>query len=271
MPYAKQSIAVLRYGAVGGHATGFFVDTRNHGHVCVTAAHVFHRDRHPGPDRAHILVNGKPARLIFNAFEEYGIDVALVSIPTELDVAALTFHSPGVSRNDQSAFYSHAWSAPKAQPNRLMFTKIWGVRFGPEETIDNDADPEKVTAVKQWLLRSDVAKRPTQFEPAIFQPGWSGAPVFNVRSLVVDHRVIGVLSSHAGDREATAVSVESLDFLEPREAQTDEILPPPLVVRRQATVDATAELAALRFAEITDQEICPKISEPASPYDEQRV
>jgi len=270
MPLPKRSIAVLRYSTDNtGYATGFFVDTKNHGRVCVTAAHVFRRDHHPGPDRTHILVNGKPSKLVFDAFETHGIDVALVAIP-ELDPKELYFHTPGVSQHGESAFYAHAWSAPKSQPLRLQFTKIWGIRFGPDEMLDNEADPTKALPVKQWLLRSDVAKRATSYEPAIFQPGWSGAPVFNVRSSLTDHRVIGVLSSHAGDREATAVSVESLEFLEPREVQGEEIMPPPLTERQPTTPGGTAEVAAMRFQEILEQSICPKIIAPDSPYDDSK-
>jgi hypothetical protein len=267
-PYPSRSIAVLRYpqGSTG-YATGFFVDTKNFGAVCVTSAHVFFRDRHPGPDRTKILINGKLATLKFDAFKAFGIDVALIDIPEDFDRASLIFHTPGVSLNDASAFYAHAWSAPREQPQRPVFTKIWGVRFGPHEAIDNDADPEVARPVKQWLLRSDVAKRPSRYEAAIFQEGWSGAPVFNVRSAVSDSRVIGVLSSTAGEREATAVSVESLEFLEPREEQREEIMPPALVRRGGQAADAVAEVAALRYAEIIEQDICPKITEPSSPYD----
>lgn len=272
MPLPNRSIAVLRYpqDPSKGHATGFFVDTKHHGKVCVTAAHVFSKGFHPGSDRTKILINGKQAELVYDAFIAFGIDVALVTIPRDLDQDALVFHTPGVSLKGESAFYAHAWSGPKADPSALTFTKIWGVRFGPHDVIENEADPIVAVPLKRWKLRSDVGSR-DRSEPAIFQPGWSGAPVFNVRASPQDQRVIGVLSKTNGDREAFAVSVESLEFLEPRETQIDEVFPGEVWApgRSQGGPPLTlADVGALRFEEILNQRVCPKIRiAPPSPYD----
>ncbi|MBV8547076.1 MAG: hypothetical protein JO093_20115 [Acidobacteria bacterium] len=277
MPLHTQSIVVLRYpgDAAKGHATGFFVDTKHYGRVCVTAAHVFSKNFHPGPDRTKILVNGRLTELSYNAFDTLGIDVALVKIPHDLSQDMIICHTPGVSLRGDSAYYAHAWSGPKADPNSLTFTKIWGVRFGPLETIDNDADPLVAERYMRWRLRSDVGSR-DRSEPAIFQPGWSGAPVFNVRAAIANQRVIGVLSKTNGDREAFAVSVESLEFLEPREPQNDEIFPVPPGskwvpdLRADASQTTLADINAQRFEEILNQRAVPKIRAPLSPYDQLR-
>jgi hypothetical protein len=246
---------------------------------------VFSPDHHPGPDQTKILVNGLLTELEFDALKHHGIDVALVKIPPQLDQSKLVFHKRGLSRAGGTAFYTHAWSAPRSDPNNLFFTKIWGVRFGPADAMDLRADPRVAKSAKAWVLRSDVSRPPTKFETALFQTGWSGAPVFNVRQSLEDHRVVGVLKIVAGFRDATAISVESLDFLEPLEEQDLEARPTRelpswwdrLIKKRPATTafafDAVARreerdnLYAVRFEETSGQIVCPKIPEPRSPYD----
>jgi hypothetical protein len=283
VPPPQRSIVRLTYATEEPrheYATGFFVDTREFGKVCVTAQHFFRPGFYHGPkgEPKKALVNGKLAELIFDAYEEYGIDVALVTIPPDLPAEEIYFHTVGISRKSNSAFYAHAWSGSREEPTGLHFTKIWGVRVKLQPAIDGAAKARKEMPVVWWSLQSHVAKLPEPFDTQFFQSGWSGAPVFNVRSEVDAPRVVGVLSKHVGERDAKAVSVESLEFLEPREPKLDdtEVMPPALNPQYQQAIEQVSsdrlsrrEIALLKFQEIAGVPPVPKIAAPPSPYDDE--
>ena len=279
MPLVRESIATLRYATeqpFPEHATGFFTDTVKYGKVCVTAGHVFMTGRYRGPDGPKkILVNGRLADLIFDAYDAHGIDVAVVSIPDDLPNEQRVIHPLGISVKSGAAFYAHAFSASKDDPDELCLTKIWGVRIKIEPSYDRTVNPRTALPAARWRLQSHVAKPPTPFDPAFFQPGWSGAPVFNV-SLDPNPHVIGILSKHVGERDAKAVSAESLDFLEPRTSGTDanEYMPPFLNPRLQKAFEkanqetfSRSEIARLQYEEIAGP-LVMKIVAPPSPYDD---
>jgi hypothetical protein len=280
----RESIVTLRYVTdepTEEYATGFFLDTREHGTVCVTAGHVFIPGHYRGPQNPQkILVNGRLAELKFNAYPEYGIDVALTTIPPDLPPEELYVHTAGISCRSGSAFYAHAWCGSKEDPNELQFTKIWGVRIKLDPSRDRNVNPRVARACVRWRLQSHVAKLPEPFDPQFFQAGWSGAPVFNVCSDFSHHQVIGVLSKNVGDRDAKAVSVESLDFLEPRTtgAEAHEIMPPLLNPKLQRAIEqanreslSRYDLAREKFEEIMGEPVVLKITEPRSPYDREEA
>lgn len=305
IPYDTDSIAILRYPPSGsdrqpkGHASGFFVESEEYGPVCVTCAHVFHPEYHPGPDRTKIMVNGHLANLKFDAFEHYGIDIALVEIPPTLDTSNLTFHELGATERRGRAFYAHAWSPTVEEGEQLVFTKIWGARTKLWEGYDSRAAATHARKYKTWLLRNDIKReQPAQFDPTHFHQGWSGAPVFNVRERLDEHAVIGVVSIVSREprgemrREANAISIESLAFLKPKRRQEREARP--VRARRSAlrTLLASfmtepdeerfdlafeddagpgsatlASIATARFEETADEVVCPPVPWAPSPYD----
>lgn len=277
----EESDAELKY------ASGFFVETQDYGRVCVTCAHVV--AKHPGPDKSRLFVNNFPATVKFDAAAELGIDVALLEVSEDLVGTGIHFHQLGTSSALNRIYYSHGWSTLPAQPNTVEFIKVWGPRF-ERTSLRRVFAGARSHAV--WRLRNDIydPKSGRSFSTKNFSPGWSGAPVFNVRPNVRDHRVIGVLSIVAEEEgKALAVSVEELDFLRPAEAQvgegwfgrapesrlqqlagrlgiTQRSVAPRYVIRFDEG-EPEQKLYSLRFMEITSQPVCPPISEPPSPYD----
>jgi hypothetical protein len=291
MTLTAKSIALITYAAdlrdsegPVRYATGFFVETERYKKVCVTCAHVF--EQHPGPDRDLIFVNGIPAKLLLNAAGEYGVDVALIEPPQQiLEDREIHFHRLGRSRAVNRIYYSHGWSLLEGYRDAVKLVKIWGPRL--ERSTVQHLPPRPVTHTV-WVLRNDVydPQSGRQFSARNFAPGWSGAPVFNVRPPGERDRVIGVLSvvAEEGSR-AVAVSIERLDFLYPADDETQEGwvsqveptvweklvgrlgTPPPPRFQIRYDQSEDPKLFHLRFTEITKQPVCPPVPEPPSPYD----
>jgi hypothetical protein len=281
-PLPWESIARIRYATdepMPEHATGFFARTAKFGDVCITAGHVFMPGRYRGPkDPKVVLVNGRVAQLVFDAYSAHGIDIAVVSIPADLPPEHVHLHRLGVSVKS-GAFFAHAWSGSKDDPDELEPAKIWGVRSKLEPSCDRKINPRVARDAARWRLESHVAKPPMPFDTAFFQTGWSGAPVFNVCR---DERpyVIGILSKHVGDRDAKAVSIESLDFLDPRapNADANEYMPPFLNPKLQKAFEqayrgslSRHEIARLKYEEIAGKPLVMKIVAPPSPYDREET
>jgi len=289
-PTAK-SIALITYAAdlrngdgPPRYATGFFVDTQRYGKVCVTCGHVF--KQHPGPDRESIFVNGTRAKLLLNAADDLGADVALIELPESMrQDPELYFHRLGRSRAINRIYYSHGWNLLEGYEDAVKLVKIWGPRL--ERSAVQHLPPRPVTHAV-WVLRNDVydPQSGRQFSSRNFAPGWSGAPVFNVRPPGQGDRVIGVLSVVADEgARAVAVSVENLDFLYPADDEAQEgwvgqaeptlweklvgRFSAPRTPHFQIRFDQAEDpkLFHLRFAEITKQPVCPPVPEPPSPYD----
>lgn len=291
-PLSEKSIAQITYPAddrprrEGGleWASGFFAETEQFGRVCITCAHVFHD--HPGKDRQVVLVNGYPARLLLDAWQDFGVDIAVVEVPEPLQAdAEISYHSLGVATTPHRVYYCHGWSPVAGTPGVLELVKIWGPRLPGGPVRAPQAGRRAYTV---WRLRNDVPDDDSglAFSTKNFQRGWSGAPVFNVRRRMEDDRVVGVLSVVQADgRAGLAVSVEKLDFLRPADPQQDEgrlvriergwidrLLPG----RRNGDgfeivfqdTDRPPTLYEARFQEITNLDVSPPVPPPRSPYDQ---
>ncbi len=295
MPLSKESIAKITYSPSLGtdtdeplrYATGFFINSEEFGPACVTCAHVVHA--HPGPNYDVLYVNGHQTAVLLDAGRDFGVDVALLQVPPKVLESGITFHLLGRSSAVNRIYYSHGWSVLQGQESAVEFVKVWGPRFDHStvQSLRAGTTPHNV-----WRLRNDVfdPKSGRTFSTKNFAPGWSGAPVFNVREDLHEHRVIGVLSIVAEQEgKALAVSIESLDFLRPADEQCREgwFGPAPenfwrrlggrlglkaaglrtQVIRYD---DETPErhLHNIRFREITAQPVSPPRPAPPSPYDD---
>lgn len=231
MSLATSSIAQLYYPGEPPifAGNGFFVETAEHPEgVCVTCAHLF--DEHPGraSERHKIIVNGHESRLLYSAWEEHEVDVALVEIPEGArEDQSVVFQKLGVSDETAGAvFYICSWS-PEDGGSRI-FVKVWGARLERQEFSAGSGGKTHF----RWRLRNDRpdAEAEVKHSTKNFKKGWSGAPVFNVRSQLEDHRVIGIFSSvEKSDPEsgsvvtgARCISLATLDFLRPAEWQEGE-------------------------------------------------
>jgi hypothetical protein len=291
MIYSQKSIALITYTPSASseetlkYASGFFVETEQYGKVCVTCAHVV--ERHPGPDKNILYVNDCPTSVCFNGNQELGVDVALLKVPQEVLDSGVHFHKLGRSASVNKLYYSHGWSLPRGQ-SFVELSKVWGPRldYSTAKTLRRGSQMHTV-----WRLRNDVPDKNLgrSFSTSNFSPGWSGAPVFNVRRNIDDHRVIGVLSVVAQEEgEAIAVSVELLDFLRPSEEQTEEgwvcrapenplrhwiekltgrSYPTEYILSFSDEEASDDQLYNVRFSEITQQPVSPPSLQPPSPYD----
>jgi hypothetical protein len=272
----------LSYANGFNYANGFFTHTEQWGKICITTAHILENQR-----GRPILVNGFASDVLYDARRNVGVDVAILRLPEQIENnSQIHFHKLAVAKAAGSVFYTHGWSLPQelSQLEEPYFEKIWGVRLKLQEKKSKHLSER---SYKAWILRNDVnAKQTMPFSSGKFSRGWSGAPVFNVVRNVHDHKVIGVLKAvEENGSSSLAISVESLEFLQPQLEKEDEgvvfsVLPPiwrrlsyrgPKYVigyQNNYRKSALAKIFARRFEETMGFEASPPSPEPESPYDQ---
>lgn len=282
-PRPTRSIALLTYpeDKEFRYANGFFL-RRKERLYCVTCAHVFDERFHPGPDRSRVLVNNVPGRLELDARRQYGVDVALVEV--EADIASVHPQALGLATAHDRVYYAHAWSVGGGRTDAAVFEKLWGLRV--RRLLQTDVRTTKQSYA--WILAVAPLRNrvPAAFDAQRFQPGWSGAPVFNIAADRNLDAVVGVLSVVAQEGGAAkAVSVESLQFLEGVQPQQGEgrLFPPTAAQRLRSWMTRTPEVWRIghddaanfdeefplqqRARDILQQYHCPFMTEPPTPYD----